>query len=228
MAETGPFVAKGLLVARISRLTPAGAPRCSFTDGSAWDPCLITLDATARTAAGTTTELRCGDGVLADQEVTPDQVTGVDITLEVARHNKGFIIVATGAQKISNVGGVIFGYMAAKPSDSPDPVELGLWVRNRSGSGAAASPNQYLRLVFPQVKFSLGDLNTGAEYFTTKLNGPAEVNNSIKGGTFDDLPAIFDGRFYGTFDDQSIPTPGASPYSAVPNGGLFATPACAS
>lgn len=230
MPQSGPFAVKGLLAVRLNQLETDGSPICNTDDTGAWDPCPQSLSTARQITAEQTTELRCGDGSVADSERTPAVVNADALTLVMAKQNFEFIIAATGAEPVFDpvVPTRVIGFLDPLTDADPIPTEFNAWARNRSGGSPAGSPYGYKRLVWPYVVWRLGDDAYSAEYATATLIGTATSNSNIWDGTLDDFLANLNNRYRARWDEATIPDAATSPYSASPSGGFYVTPVCGS
>ena len=228
--QAGPFVVKGLLAVRASLLAEDGTPLCALDDGSAWTPCPISLATARQATADSTTELKCGDGTVADQETIQGVVTGDQITLVIAKQDFETISLLTGSDPIFAPLDPtrVIGFQDPQVDEQAPPVEFNAWARNRSNNAPAGSPYQYLRLTWPFAKFRLGDDSVGADYLQQTLIGLATPNNNIGGGVWDDFPVNANGRYRLRWATSFVPLASATPYSLSPSGGYLDTPACLS
>lgn len=227
MPQAGPFAVKNLKAVRFSLLNEDGSPQCPGTDFSAWSPCPQSLSTARQTSAAATTELRCGDGSIADSDTTPETVTGDQLTIVFSKQEFETIALATGATPIID-GGTVIGYLDPATDHEPEPVEVNAFAVNRTGNANAPAPYSHLQLVWPYVKFRLGDDAVSQEYLTATIIGTATPNAAIADGAFNDFPTSLNGRYRGRWATDEVPDAADTPYSTAPLGGFIDTPACAS
>lgn len=228
--QSGPFSLRKLKAVRMSLLAEDGSPLCDLVNGSAWSPCPQSISPATTTSADQTSELRCGDGSLADSETVPGAVTGFTVTLILAKQDFELAALATGGTPIFDPDDPtrVIGFTDPPIDAVTPPVELNVWGQNRDNSANAASPYQYQRIVFPYVKFRLGDDSLGSDYSVVTLVGTASPNNAIGGGVFDDFPVDASGLARLRWNTDSIPDGTVAPYSDNPSGGYLDTPPCLS
>lgn len=228
--QAGPYAVKNLKAVRFSLLDDTGSPQCPGDNFSAWSPCPQSLNTARQTSAAATTELRCGDGSIADSDTTPESVTGDQITIVLSKQEFETVALATGATPIMDPSAptVVIGYLDPGTGDTPDPVEVNAWAVNRSGNANAAAPYSHLRLVWPYVQFRLGDDAVSQEYLTSTIIGTATPNGAIADGAFNDFPVSLNGRYRARWATTDVPDAADAPYSGAPQGGFLDTPACAS
>lgn len=228
--QAGPYALRRLKAVRMSRLAEDGSPICDTVDGSAWSPCPQSITPATNTTAEQTSELRCGDGSIADQDITPGVVSSFTVTLVIAKQDFELVVLATGATPIFDPSDPtrVIGFLDPAIDETAPPVELNVWGQNRDNSANASSPYQFQRIVFPYVRFRLGDDALGEEYSVVTLVGTATPNNAIGGGVFDDYPVDASGRARLRWATDIIPSALVSPYSANPTGGFLDTPPCLS
>lgn len=225
--QAGPYAVKNLKAVRFSRLLETGAPDCPGDDLSAWSPCPQSINTSRQTSAAASTELRCGDGTIADSDTTPETVTGDQITIVLSKQDFETVALASGATPIFD-GLTVIGYLDPGTADEIAPVEVNAWAVNRANNANVAAPYSHLRLVWPFVNFRLGDDAVSQEYLTSTLIGTATPNGAIADGAFNDFPVSLNGRYRARWATDDLPLASASPYSASPAGGFLDTPACAS
>ena len=228
--QSGPFSLRKLKAVRMSLLAEDGSPLCDLVNGSAWSPCPQSISPATTTSADQTSELRCGDGSVADSETIPGAVTGYTVTLVLSKQDFELAALATGGTPIFDPSDPtrVIGF-ADPPVDAVvAPVELSVWGQNRDNSANASAPYSYQRIVFPYVKFRLGDDQLGADYSVLTLVGTATPNNSIGGGVFDDYPIDASGLARLRWNTDIIPDATQAPYDTNPSGGFLDTPPCLS
>lgn len=227
--QAGPFAVKNLKAARFSRLLETGAPDCPGTNLSSWSECPQSASTSRQISAAATTELRCGDGSIADSDTTPESVTGDQITIVFSKQEFETVALATGADPIID-GGTVIGFWDPEIDEEIAPVEVNLWAQARQNNAPAADPYSHLRLVWPYVKFRLGDDAVSQEYLTATIIGTATPNGAIGDGAFNDYPESGNGKLRGRWAvaTADVPDDDDAPYSGAPDGGFLDTPACAS
>lgn len=228
--QAGPFAVKNLKAARFTLLDDTGAPLCDDPDSSAWSKCPQSASTARQVTAAATTELRCGDGSIADSDTTPETVTGDQITIVFSKQEFETVSLLTGAAPIFDPGDPtrVIGYYDPEVDDTPAAVEVNLWAQTRTGNAPAPAPYSHLRLMWPFVRFRAGDDTVSQEYLTATVIGTATPNASIGLGAFSDFPASANNKYRGRWATDDVPNAADAPYSTAPDGGFLATPPCGS
>lgn len=204
-----------LCAVRVSRLTTGGAPLTGATNGYVSNEPL-SLGVTITTEAGDDLTVKNGCGGIASTYQQPDQIKGVELSLELCELDAYLLSILTDSQ-VFTAGGNAIGMQATAVGTSPDPVCFEAWTKawdsDHQYTAPYTSPDAaYWHWVFPFVRWVQGDLTLEHNLLTVPVNGKGSENTSITvNGPFNDWPAEIAAqggitRLYGMYLDDSIPT----------------------
>ncbi len=206
-----PYCVTPLLVCRlrIALLDDTGAPDAG--DDSVWvTDQLIRMTYQLQVEAGTRFVQKNGCGTVCVKYEGEDQITGVNLTMELCKLDIEGVALATGNSLVTEGARGIVGSAIPDVGESQTRrVSVEAWSPAWDGDEAATEGGNplYVRTIFPSVGWTEGDRTFEEGITRIPLNGKGRGNANFGNGPGNDLPwGAYTSPKGEYMDDNDLPT----------------------
>jgi hypothetical protein len=184
-----------LCAIRAAALSATGVPLAGATYGYT-SAAPIRLQVGVQTEAGAAGTLRNGCGLLMLVYRNPDQVTGVELSLDLCQLDADLLSLMTGARLYNDGAGNAVGLQAPQVGAQPGPVSFECWTKawnlNQQYVHTQTAPNPtWIHWVFPFTRWTPGDVTLEHDLLTIPVKGTGAENPVMPtAGPFNDWPIV--------------------------------------